>query len=323
MSRFPNLFIVGAPKSGTTSLYEYLKDHPQVFMSVVKEPNYFAPDLADPRDRMLHYPRDEKAYLSLFADAGGALRSGEASVRYLYSTVAPGLIRAASPDALIVIMLRNPIEMAHSLYLHMVAAGIEDAGSFAEALQAEEDRHRGVGIPPRMNPRLSTYSDRARYGAQLPRWLEAFGRDRVHTIVFEDFVLDPAGDFRRLLTSLGVDPDYRPSEFVAHNPAHGSSSTRLRRVLDTRPAQWLAWRGLPLVVGDRRTRQLVQSFRHSRLHRRSIQRPVIPPELRERLERELEADVALAGSLLGRDLVQRWFGRPVGSAPPAQTVGAS
>lgn len=320
MAHTPNLFIVGAPKSGTTSLYEYLKDHPQVYMSPVKEPNYFAPDLADPRDRMLHYPADEKAYLDLFADAGAAVRRGEASVRYLYSTEAPGLIRRAAPDAAIVIMLRNPVDMAHSLYMHMVAAGLEEAETFAEALAAEDGRHRGEGVPPRMNPRLSTYRDRATYGTQVPRWLEVFGPERVHTIIFEDFASNPEAEFVRLLGFLELDTTYRPSDFRTHNPAHATSSRLFRRMLNTRPAQWFAWRALPRVVGDQRTRRLVQTFRNSRLHRRKAERQSIEPDLRARLETEFLPDVENVGRLLGRDLVKQWFGSP--STRPASSRAA-
>src|SRR5687767_12353755 len=158
------MFIIGAPKSGTTSLFEYLKAHPQVFMSQVKEPNYFAPDLADEGDNMLRHPVDEARYLDLFAGAGAALRRGEGSVRYIYSRAAPQLIHAVAPDPRIVVMLRNPVDMAHSLYRHMVAAGVEDLPTFEQALDAEDDRHQGRRVPARMNPRLSTYRDRARYG---------------------------------------------------------------------------------------------------------------------------------------------------------------
>ena len=79
MTRTPDLFIVGAPKSGTTSLYEYLKGHPDVFMSVVKEPCYFSRDLAlDDSGNFLVYERDEKLYYDLFAEAGNAKRAGKA-----------------------------------------------------------------------------------------------------------------------------------------------------------------------------------------------------------------------------------------------------
>ena len=93
MARLPDLFIAGAPKCGTTSLYEWLKGHPQIFMARFKEPCYFARDLAlEPSGYYLRYGVDRERYLALFADAGGAKRVGEASTRYLYSQDAPRLI---------------------------------------------------------------------------------------------------------------------------------------------------------------------------------------------------------------------------------------
>ena len=179
MTRMPDLFIVGAPKSGTTSLYEYLKGHPDVFMSVVKEPCYFSRDLAaDKSGNFLRYDVDRARYLALFEGAGEAKRVGEASTRYLYSKDAAGLIAAEQPDARIVAILRNPVDMIASLHAHKLAGGTEDLETLEAALDAESDRHAGRRIPGDSNPFLATYRDRARFGEQVPRWFDAFGRER-------------------------------------------------------------------------------------------------------------------------------------------------
>jgi hypothetical protein len=292
-------------------------------MSPVKEPNYFAPDLADPRDNMLRHGTDESLYLDLFAGAGSALRIGEGSVRYLYSRVAPALIRAAQPDPRILVILRNPVDMAYSLYNHMVASGVETAPAFGQALDAEEDRRQGRAVPSRMNPLLSTYTDRARYGEQLPRWLDTFGTDRVLVIIFEEFVARPASAFRGVLDFIGVDPGYQPPEFASHNAAHAVSNSTLRKVLNTAPAQWLVWRAAPRVFGDARTRSLVQRFRHSRLHRRPLVPDAIPAELRARLVESFRPDVTALSALLGRDLASFWFDRRAAAAPLVEVGGAS
>lgn len=316
MSRTPNLFIVGAPKSGTTSLYEYLKGHPQVFMSAVKEPCYFATDLAfDRSGNFLVYERDAALYQELFADAGDAKLRGEGSTRYLYSHDAPALIHRASPDARIIAMLRNPVDMIQSLHAHKLAGGTEDLASLEEALDAEADRAAGRRLPEFSNPKLATYRDRARYGEQLPRWFDEFGRDRVRVIIFEDMVRDTPGEFRALLEFLGVDPTYAPESFTAHNAAHGTRSALVRRLGRGRVAQWLAWRVLPHIIGATRTRSMAQRFGHSRINRRTVPRGKLAPELRRRLEDDFAPDVARLSSLLGRDMSQLWFGRPVsGSA---------
>ncbi|NJD30018.1 MAG: sulfotransferase domain-containing protein [Chloroflexi bacterium] len=311
MTRMPNLFIVGAPKSGTTSLYEWLRGHPEVFMSRFKEPCYFARDLAwETSGYYLRYGIDRQRYLALFDEAGTARRLGEASTRYLFSRDAPGLIKAETVDPRIVVMLRNPVDMAASLHAHKVASGTEDLTSFAEALSAEADRGQGRRIPRNSNPRLSTYRDRARFAEQLGPWLEAFGRGRVHVIILEQLVRNPAAGFRDLLEFLEVDSTYQPESFDAHNPAHGGRSGLLGAVARSRAVQFAVWRLLPLALGQVRTLTLTRRLVQSPLLRKRGDKPVVSPELRRRLEAELAPDVARLSDLLGQDLARIWFGRP-------------
>ena len=317
MARYPDTFIIGAPKSGTTSLYEYLKGHPDVFMPAVKEPTYFAPDLPpNTSEHMLRFGPDHDVYLELFAGAGEARRIGEASVRYMSSRVAPGLIRDFQPRPFIVAALRNPVDMVHSLHAHRVAGGTEDLIDLEAALEAEEDRRAGRRIPPNSNAARSVYTDRARYGEQLERWFNAFGPERIHVIIFEEMVRQPAESFHRLLEFLGVDPNYQPPDFRAHNPRHATRSRLLRSLLHSRPPQWLVWTLMPRVLGEQRTRSLVRSFRHSRLHRRPARHLAMPEHVRRRLESEFAPDVVRLSRLLGRDMGQAWWGRSVpGQAP--------
>lgn len=311
----PNLFVIGAPKCGTTSLYMYLKGHPQVHMSPTREPNYFAADLAhDPARQSFVYGRDGAAYLRLFERAGTKPIVGEASTRYLSSRRAPMLIRAASPEARIVAMVRNPVDMLRSLHAHKLAAGTEDIADFEHALAADLDRRSGRRIPARANPLLATYRDRARYGELLLPWFETFGPQSVHVIVLEDVVRQPDLQFERLLDFLAVDPAYRPPAFKSHNSAHRGRNV-VKRLTSTPPAQWLAWRALPSMVGDIRARELVSTFSHSRLRRSEGLPTEVAPELRARLESEYEADVSLLGQLLQRDLARLWFGQPDGALP--------
>lgn len=308
MASLPNLFIVGAPKSGTTSLYEWLRHHPQVFMSPFKEPCYYARDLAwEPSGYYLRYGVDRDRYLELFAEADGARRVGEASTRYLYSKDAPALIAAEAEDPRIVVMLRNPVDMIASLHAHKLAGGSEDLPDLADAIAAEDDRRQGRRIPRDSNPRLSTYTDRARFAAQLEPWLEAFGPERVRVLILEDVVADPATAFRELLEFLGVDPAYQPPSFAAHNPVHGARGGVLSRLARSRPVQLVAWRLLPRLLGEARTLELTRRVVQSPLLRRKASKAEVPADLRRRLEIQLEPDVRRLSDLLGRDLVARWF----------------
>jgi hypothetical protein len=307
----PNLFIVGAPKSGTTSLYEWLKEHPQVFMSPFKEPCYFARDLAwEESGYYLRYGVDRARYVALFEDVGGATRVGEASTRYLYSQDAPRLIAAETTDPRIIVMVRNPIDMVASLHAHKVASGSEDVHALGEALAAEDDRRQGRRIPRHSNPKLSTYRDRARFGEQIVRWIDVFGRDRVHVAVLERVMPDPAAHFRAILEFLDIDPMYRPASFAVHNPAHGSRGGPLGTLARSRLVQFAAWRVVPRLIGEARALELVRRAVQSPILRRKASRAAVPPELRQRLEAEFAPDVQLLSELLGQDLATLWFSAP-------------
>ena len=302
----PNLFIIGAPKAGTTSLYEYLTGHPQVYMSPTKEPAYFSVDVRVGPQPRLEHPADEARYLALFAGAGNALRIGEASTRYLGSAQAPGLIRAFAPDARIVVSLRDPIAMMHALHDHRVASGNETIEDFAEALAADADRRRGERLPLANNPAGAVYRESVRYADHMERWFAIFGRERVHVIVFDDFKADPAATFHELLAFLDVDSGYSPA-FTVHNPRHRERRL-VRTLVASRPGRIASQRVLPALIGDTRKRRLAQRFRQSRLARRQVSVEPIDPALRAALEAELAPDVARLSKLLGRDMAALWFG---------------
>ena len=325
MIRIPDIFIVGAPKSGTTSLYEWLRGHPDVFMTPVKEPCFYSRDLAqDKSGNFLRYESDRDRYLALFDEAGDAKRAGEASTRYLYSKDAPALIAKDQPSARIVAVLRNPVDMIASLHAHKLAGGTEDLADFEEALAAEDDRRAGRRIPRDSNPLLATYRDRAHFGEQVARWRDAFGPDQVHVMIFEEMVRDPGAHFRRLLEFLAIDPTYQPPTFAAHNQAHGSRGGLLRSLARTPPVQFVTWRVLPALLGDARTRELSRRVGHSKLRRRTAQRAEVPAELRRRLEAEFAPDVARLSELLGRDVAAIWFGpRPEGDKQAQRQIAVS
>ena len=309
MTNRPNLFLIGAPKSGTTSLYEYLNGHPDIYMSPHKEPFYFSPDIRGGPRENYRYPEDEDKYLALFADATSEKWLGEASTRYVYSRRAPELVKAFSPDARIVAMFRNPIDMMYAMHNERVAQGEETVPDFEAALALDDERLAGRSLPPGSNELGATYRPRAHFGEQLQRWLETFERDRVHVIVFEEFALDTPGAFKTLLEFLGVDPDYRPADFAVHNPSHRPRGGITRRFVASPAGQALAHRVMPAVLGQNRTNALVRRYRHSRLNRQPNPRPTLAPELRAKLAAELTPDVELLGSLLGRDMKSFSFGQ--------------
>jgi len=289
----PDFFIVGAFKAGTTSLYEYLRQHPQVFMPFHKEPMYFGADL-DARYRRMS--ADE--YLRLFADARPGQRVGEASPWYLYSASAAREIEAFSPGAQAIVMLRNPVDVMYAQHSQLLFNQRENLADFGEALAAEADRRAGRRIPPGALRREALfYRHSVRFAEQLQRYFEVFGRERVHVIVHDDLVADAAGVVRDTFAFLGVDPEVAV-DLEIRNPNRRARSGVLQRLIFRPPGP------LRRVVPLLRRFPLVHRLRDTLVSANSVpvaRRPM-DPELRRRLTAELEPEVAALGELIGRDL---------------------
>jgi hypothetical protein len=290
----PDLFIVGAPKCGTTSLYNYLQGHPEVFLSAVKEPQFFAGDRIVKRG--MPFPEAMDRYLALFEDAGDVKRVGEASTSYLESPEAVERIRDFAPDARIVAMLRNPVDMMHSLHGMRVAQGVEPKVDFADAMADERTRPGFGTVGDQSSVR---YRDRARYADMLPGWFAAFGPERVHVIITEELAAEPAQTFARVLDFLEV-AGYQPQSF-----RHYNTSLRPRSVLLSRIVGRLPHRAVPVSRLDRLTIPLMRLLR--RTNRRRLDRPPVDPVLREQLRAEFAPDVTRLEALLGRELAGTWW----------------
>jgi hypothetical protein len=290
--RRPNFFIVGAPRCGTTSMYTYLWQHPEIYVSVHKEPNFFGSDLTPLPGAI----REEHLYLQLFAGAGDRPLVGESSVWYLLSERAPLEIRAFSPEAKIVILLRDPVPMAYSLYSLYSRIGNEDRPTFEEALAAEPERRQGRQVPPSAYfPEGLIYTDVARHAAKVERYFAVFGRENVHCILFDDFVRDTAAVYRRTLEFLGVDPAFE----AELDPRRASQRVRMLGIRQLRH--------LPPEVKRR------MQFEQMKLHEGPSRGP-LSPELAACLRELFAGDVARLGALLGRDLSAWTRGEPVAPA---------
>jgi len=289
----PDTFIVGAFKAGTTALYEYLGAHPGVFMSVPKEPMYFGQDLT-PRYRRM----TEDEYLALFRAARDAQRAGEASPWYLYSTSAAREIHDFNRGARIIVMLRNPVDVMYSQHAQLVFNRRDDVADFGEALAAEEDRRAGRRIPAgAIRPEALYYRHSVRFPEQVRRYLEVFGPDRVHFVVFDDLVADARGVYAATLEFLEVDPSIE-IDLAVRNPARQARSGRLQQILFNPPP---ALRG---VVGRLRGLPFMHRLRDVLVSANSApaSRPPMDPSLRGQLTAEFAPQVAELGELIGRDL---------------------
>jgi Sulfotransferase family len=289
----PNFFIVGAPRCGTTALYSYLRQHPDVFLPEYKEPHFFNIDMNSGGAI-----RDEAEYLALFAEAKDQTRIGEASVYYLSSEAAPERIRSFCPQAKIIMMLRNPVDAVDALHAHQVAAWIEEVWDLEQALALEEKRKGGKHIPAWMDdPHKLFYRQTVDFPAQLRRYSQVFGWENLHVIIFDDFKRDTAAAFRQTCTFLGVTPDIE-LEFpvVWSNPSFRSQA--LARFV-RRPPGPLRRLGRMIMPGRARTKivNALNSWNSVRAPRQPMS-----PDLRNRLTAEFAPQVNELSDLLGRDL---------------------
>jgi hypothetical protein len=293
----PNFLIIGAAKSGTSSLNAYLRQHPQIHISEIKEPGFFAlegetPSYRGPGDmqRERHHVRDLARYQSLFRRADGALASGEASCIYLYSPKAPERIRHYIPRVRLIALLRNPADRAFSGHRWLVRDGRETLGTFEDALDAEDARVAANWSPEWHHTR------RGFYHAQLRRYFDLFDREQIRVYLHDDFAADPAAVVRDLLGFLGLDASLLPDTSVRHNVSGTPRSRFLHHVVNTPMAIKDLMKPLVPVTLRRRVRTAVM--------RRNIvpDRATLRPETRRRLMELYRDDVLQLQTLIGRDL---------------------
>lgn len=294
--RRPDFFIVGAARSGTTAMKEYLQEHPEVFMPPINlEPRFFGSDLPGPRRF-----RDERAYLSLFTWARGEKRVGEKSTHYLFSNRAAAEIKAFEPSARIIVMLRNPAEVIYSLHGIQLYYGSESISDFQAALEAEEALRLKGGSRQGLHSKRAgglLYRDKVEYTRHVRRFFDTFGPERVHVIIFDDLLRDAAGVYGETLRFLEVDPGFRPV-FRKVNASRRARSRAAGRLLSNPPQALLrlALRALPYGVLHR----VVQGAAH--LNRSYRPLPPLGEDLRRKLQAEFRPEVEKLSELLGRDL---------------------
>lgn len=296
--RRPDFFIVGAPRSGTTALFEHLGRHPGIFVPRVKEPIFFAADEAFGTPDRPRMTIDE--YLRLFEAAGDAVRVGEASTTYLYCPSAAAEIRDFSPDARIIIMLRDPIAVMYAQHAGRVWVGQQPIRDFAAALEAQ-DRQRSGLEPPGPPGSLPYYRAIVDYATDVERYFDTFGRDRVHVILFDDWAADTVTEYRKTLEFLEVDPSFAPELGVVNANLRVRSERLLEVIADPPTTLRRVARPLPAPL-RRRLRRVAL-----RMNTRRAPREPLDPHLVERLRVELAPEIERLSKLLGRDL-SAWTG---------------
>ncbi len=217
----PNFLIIGAMKSGTTSLYHYLEQHPQVYMSPVKEPNFFAvegekfySDSLRGSGGLARFPgiRDIETYRELFKQVSNETAIGEASPLYIYVPKAVERIKHYIPNAKLIAILRHPVDRAYSHFLHWLKLGLEPLDTDFLQLFQEEEKYIINDWSPQWH-----YKQRGLYYVQLKRYFDTFDRHQIRVYLYEDFFSDNVIDnVQEVFRFLGVDETFVP-DIKKHN----------------------------------------------------------------------------------------------------------
>ncbi|MBK5270179.1 MAG: sulfotransferase domain-containing protein [Bacteroidia bacterium] len=291
MSR-PNFFIVGAPKCGTTAMNNYLSQHPEIFMAP-KEIHYFGEDLK------IKVKISESEYLKNFQDTGNSKIIGDASVWYLFSKTAAGEIKKFSPEAKILIMLRNPVEVIHSLHSQHLYDGNEDVVDFEKAISLDDERKRGLNLADSVDFfETPTYKESVFFSEQVKRYLNEFTKKNVHLILYEDFKKDPKKEFTETLKFLGVNAD-STIEYKVVNPNRQIQSFYLHRLIK-KPSGNLK-RAARIFLPSRKFRHLIMT-NLLKWNIKVKERKKINARLDRELKEYLSGDINLLSKIIERDL---------------------
>jgi hypothetical protein len=293
----PDFFIAGVPKAGTTALHSALARHPDLFMSAVKEPKFFLTDGPPPAEggpgdvktyREHIWRREE--YEALFDAAPAGTLKGESTPFYLFSQAALGRIRAMIPEARLIIVLRDPVERAHSNWAHMWSAGLDPCEDFLEACAQEEQRVAAGWAD------FWRYTGLGMYGEQLRHLYCVFPPEHVLVFRYRRLLTDPVSALDRVCAFLGV-----PAGLITEVPrenvtAHPRPSVRHRVVATGRRASAAVSTLLPGHLGAGLTDQLEHLLQADGEPRRPL-----TTEQREALIPRFEADIRLLEAITGED----------------------
>lgn len=284
---WPDAFLAGTQKAATTSLYHYLDQHPEIWMAPEKEPHFFSDYLGSCWTDGEPDPEAREAYLDLFRDAPDVPVVAEASASYLTDRHAPDRIAERVPDARVMASLRDPVERAFSHYLMNVRGGDIDV-SLLEWLQER-------GPDPEAWKEERGLVSRGFYADAMERWIDRFGRDRVHVILLADLKEDPVEVLRGVAEFLGVDPD--PMEDVdfdlRFNPYGRARNPLFDWARSSDLVQGLAGALVPL-----RLRRWIDNT----LLLETEEKPELDPEARRILQEGYAEDVERLEEILNRDL---------------------
>jgi hypothetical protein len=302
---WPNFFIVGAARSGTTSLYEILRKIDGIYMSPFKEPEYFAPN--SPTNQCGRYYSHEENYLRLFEKAGAAIALGEASTAYLWDPDAPTTIHKQLPNAKIIAILRNPIQRAYSDYLqdrHLRNIKRPFVEVLRQELMDKAKNNGKIGIDD------FSYIRNGLYSGNLGAYFALFGRRNVKVIYFEDFTKDSRTAVNALLEFLGVPHRIYDELVEKHNGTTIPRSTIIPSLVHTSGLVSI-YHHLPYSLQSL-IAKLYKSIEQNLFFKKGSEgRSEMDPEARALLQRTFEPDVRKLEELLGNKVPWKDFAEQI------------
>ena len=302
----PNLFIVGQPKSGTTALHQFLGQHPEIYMSSIKEPHFFCADFHLESDRFYGKQRffdfrNEATYLQLFAKAKNVKIAGESSTNYLYSQVAAEKIHNFNPDAKIIIILREPAKFLYSLHSHYVKFTEENEPDFLTALALESERKQEKSLSPRVtSPSYLYYSQRVQYSQQVKRYCDRFKPEQIKVIIFEEFKSENERVFREILEFLQVDPSFIP-EYSAVNVNKEVKFKAVNDLINSPLVKNISKNLISQEFNEFIRDNIVEKFLWHQAPKATV-----PEEIKVQLRQKYQPEVEKISDFLGINLVTKW-----------------
>jgi hypothetical protein len=311
------VFIVGAPRCGTTTMARWLQTHPQVLFPFVKEPHFFAQfDLRGLNEDQLRH-RVEHDFLDHFYPEPTERRTvgADCSVSYLYAPEQLEPVLELWPESRFVVAVRDPMKFLPSLHQRLIFTGDENIRRFEDAWAAVRDRAAGRRIPwSTIEPRWLRYDEAARYGTYVERLFEAVGQERCMVMVFDDLIADPAGQHRRLMDFAGLDQVPAP-EFKAEREGKGVRYVPLQQLLKRPPRVLLPYltslrfQGRFNKEAGKKAGETAPGGGSKSLRKRLLKWNRAPDEKRaisiavqREIQSELKDEVDKLGRLIGRDL---------------------
>ncbi len=306
--KLPNFFIVGSAKSGTTSVYNYLKQHPDIFMSPIKETHHFSTDIdskkfrpdyaanlnrnidtwlnGDQRKEIFHaFINDWDKYVKLFKHAENQKAVGEVTNSYLYSTAAATNIHAKFPDGKIIMILRNPVDRAFSHFLMDLKSGRE-TGDFIDALKRDMAKPmKGWGIS-------NVYFEIGLYYEQVKRYLEVFPKNQVKIILYDDYRNNAAKVLKEICEFLSINPAFEFEFSKEHNKAMLPKSSAVTLMMKQR--------GLKNFVKDFFPKSLKKNLKKIFFTEKNL--PKLSTDDRKYLVELYKTDIQNLSKLINRDL---------------------